>query len=167
MTHKASFPPLVDADTRILLLGSLPGEASLKAVRYYAHPQNQFWRLVGGAIGVDLAAMDYDGRLAALREADIGLWDVVADAVREGSLDGAIREHRGNDLPGLIATLPKLRAIAFNGGTAGRLGRRALAGYEHPPLIDLPSSSPAYTIAFATKQAAWDCIAFWLGAAKN
>jgi TDG/mug DNA glycosylase family protein len=163
--RKASFPPVVDADTRLLLLGSLPGEASLKAVRYYAHPQNQFWRLVGGAIGCDLHAMDYEGKLAALREAGIGLWDVVADAIRPGSLDGAIREHRANDLPALVASLPKLRAIGFNGGTAARIGRRQLGPISTPVLIDLPSSSPAYTLAFATKAAQWKALTFFLNAA--
>ncbi|RVT89410.1 DNA-deoxyinosine glycosylase [Sphingomonas crocodyli] len=166
MTRKASFAPIVDAQTRVLLLGSLPGEASLKAERYYAHPQNQFWKLVGGAIGVDLHGMDYDARLAALRAAHVGLWDVVADAVRAGSLDGAIKDHRGNDLTGLIATLPGLRAIGFNGGTAARIGRKLLAGAVHPPLIDLPSSSPAFTRPLQEKQAAWDTIRFWLSAAK-
>jgi TDG/mug DNA glycosylase family protein len=163
--RKASFPPVVDADTRLLLLGSLPGEASLKAVRYYAHPQNQFWRLVGGAIGCDLQAMDYDARLATLRAAGVGLWDVVADAIRPGSLDGAIREHRANDLPALVAALPKLRAIGFNGGTAARIGRRQLGPISTPVLIDLPSSSPAYTLAFATKAARWQALTFFLNAA--
>ncbi len=75
MTRHSSFAPVADVGTRVLILGSLPGAASLAAARYYAHPQNQFWRLTGGAIGVDLAAMAYDDRLAALREAGIGLWD--------------------------------------------------------------------------------------------
>ncbi|TZG27703.1 DNA-deoxyinosine glycosylase [Sphingomonas montanisoli] len=166
MTRKASFPPIVDARTRVLLLGSLPGEASLKAERYYAHPQNQFWKLVGGAIGVDLHAMDYNARLAALRAAHVGVWDVVADAVRAGSLDGAIKDHRGNDLTGLIDRLPALRAIGFNGGTAARIGRKLLAGATHPPLIDLPSSSPAFTKPLSEKQHAWSAVSFWLGAAK-
>lgn len=156
MTRKASFPAIVDRDTRLLLLGSLPGEASLRAVRYYAHPQNQFWRLTGEVIGQpDLQLLDYEPRLAALAKAGVGLWDVVADAVRAGSLDGAIREHRTNDLAALVATLPSLRAIGFNGGTAARIGRKSIGRAEGIALLDLPSSSPAYTLAYAKKRQAW------------
>ena len=156
MTRKSSFQPIVSADTRLLLLGSLPGEASLRAERYYAHPQNQFWRLVGSAIGrEDLHGLDYEARLMVLAEAGIGLWDVVADAVRPGSLDGAIRDHRPNDLPSLVATLPALRAIGFNGGTASRIGRRLIGESGGIALVDLPSSSPAYTLAYAEKQRSW------------
>lgn len=156
MTRKASFPPVVRPDTRLLLLGSLPGEASLRAERYYAHPQNQFWRLAGAAIGrEDLHRLDYPGRLAALLDAGVGLWDVVADAVRAGSLDGAIRDHRPNDLAALIDSLPMLGAIGFNGGTAARIGRRMIGDRPRLALIDLPSSSPAYTLPYAEKRTRW------------
>ena len=152
--HKRSFGPLVDADTRLLVLGSLPGERSLAAGQYYAHPQNQFWRLIGAVIEVDLAALDYRARLAALAAHAIGLWDVVATARREGSLDSAIRDHQGNDLVALVGRLPRLAAIGFNGGTAFALGTRLLADAQ-VPLIRLPSSSPAFTRAFDAKRAEW------------
>lgn len=156
MTRKASFAPIVNAHTRLLLLGSLPGEASLKAARYYAHPQNQFWRLTGEVIGrSDLHLADYEARLDALAAAGVGLWDVVADADRRGSLDGAIRDHRTNDLAALIATLPALRAIGFNGGMAARIGRRQIGQAGGLALVDLPSSSPAYTLGYATKRERW------------
>ena len=93
MTLKRSFPPIADPCTRLLICGSLPGDRSLAAARYYAHPQNQFWRLLSPVAGVDLAPLDYDQRLAALLEARIGLWDVVASATRPGSSDAAIRDH--------------------------------------------------------------------------
>ena len=141
--RKSSFLPFVAPDTRVVILGSLPGEASLVAGRYYAHPQNQFWRLIGGVIGQDIASLDYDTRLAALRSAGVGLWDTVASAVREGSLDGALREVEGNSLSDLVASLPALRAIGFNGATAAKIGRKAL-GATPLALIDLPSSSPAH-----------------------
>ncbi|ABQ70304.1 Uracil-DNA glycosylase superfamily [Rhizorhabdus wittichii RW1] len=154
--RKASFPPVVSADTRLLLLGSLPGEASLRAARYYAHPQNQFWRLTGAVIGDEgLALLDYPARLDRLRAAGVGLWDVVADALRDGSLDGAIRDHRPNDLAALVATLPALRAIGFNGGTAARLGRRMIGAPAGLALVDLPSSSPAFTRPIAEKREKW------------
>ena len=156
MTRKASFPPVVGPETRLLLLGSLPGEASLRAERYYAHPQNQFWRLIGAAIGrEELNQLAYAERLALLGAAGVGLWDVVADAVRPGSLDGAIRDHRPNDLAALVATLPALRAIGFNGGTAARIGRKMIGAAAELELVDLPSSSPAYTLAFSEKRLSW------------
>lgn len=168
MTRKASFAPIVSAGTRLLLLGSLPGEASLRADRYYAHPQNQFWRLVGAVIGrEDLHQLDYDARLGELSRAGIGLWDVVADALRAGSLDGAIRNHRPNDLPALIAGLPSLRAIGFNGATAARIGRKLTGESRGIALLDLPSSSPAYTLAYAEKRRHWFRLRDFLGVSSE
>ena len=162
-----AFPPHADAETRVLILGSLPGAASLAAHQYYAHPQNQFWRLVGGAIGSDLAAMAYPARLAALTAAGIGLWDVIASARRPGSLDGAIRAAETRDLAGFAATLPALRMVAFNGATAARYGRGALAG-SGVVLLDLPSSSAAHArLSLAAKQAAWNAIADCTGMARR
>jgi hypoxanthine-DNA glycosylase len=152
----------VDAATRVLVLGSLPGEASLAAQRYYAHPQNGFWRLMGSVIGEDLPATDYEQRLTALLAHGVGLWDVIRDATREGSLDAAIREHSGNDLKTLVENLPALRAVAFNGGTAARIGRRLLEGVN-VELVALPSSSPAYTLAFSEKEQAWGVLRAYLG----
>ncbi|KQN83787.1 DNA-deoxyinosine glycosylase [Sphingomonas sp. Leaf67] len=159
VTRKASFPPVVDAGTRVLILGSLPGDASLAAGRYYAHPQNQFWRLLSPVIGVELPALAYDDRLAALRTAGIGLWDVVASATRPGSSDAAIRDATANDVAALVATLPALRLVAFNGGTAWKAGRGMVAGVE---TLALPSSSPLHTVGVAAKQAAWDAIGDYL-----
>ena len=155
MTLKRAFGPVVDARTRLLILGSLPGDASLKVGQYYGHPQNGFWRLVGGVIGVELVALSYPERLEALKSAGVGLWDVIASAERPGSLDAAIRNAEAADLNRLIDGLPMLRAIAFNGGTAARLGRRNLAPRPHIDLINLPSSSPAFTRPLAEKAAAW------------
>lgn len=155
--RKAAFAPVVDARTRLLILGSLPGDASLKEAQYYAHPQNAFWRLIGGVIGRDLAALPYAERLEALMAARVGLWDVIAGAERQGSLDGAIRNAETADLLQLIAGLPELRAVAFNGGVAARIGRRSLRETALT-LIDLPSSSPAFTKPFAEKAEAWSAL---------
>lgn len=155
MIRKSSFSPIVAPNSRVLILGSLPGEASLAASRYYAHPQNQFWRLIGAVIGRDIASLDYDARLAALIAAQIGLWDTVASALRTGSLDGALREVEQAALPALVSTLPALRAIGFNGATAAKIGRKAL-GETALTLIDLPSSSPAHAVmSFAQKAEQW------------
>ncbi|MBA3897890.1 MAG: DNA-deoxyinosine glycosylase [Sphingomonadaceae bacterium] len=155
---KRCFAPVVNARTCVLVLGSLPGEASLAAARYYAHPQNQFWRLVGGVLSLDLASLAYEARLPALLAHGVGLWDTVGEALRAGSLDGAIRDARANDLAALVATLPELRAIAFNGKTAARVGR-SVFGETGLTLIDLPSSSPALTTPFAAKARAWQALA--------
>jgi hypoxanthine-DNA glycosylase len=149
------FPPVTRADTRLLLLGSLPGLVSLARSQYYAHPQNQFWRLVGALIGRDLVALRYEERLEALLAAGIGLWDTVAAATRRGSLDGDIRLHAASDLRSLVGHLPALEAIGFNGGTSARIGRRELSEAPGLALVDLPSSSPAYTLPFADKLERW------------
>lgn len=157
----AAFAPVADARARVLILGSLPGARSLRQAQYYAHPQNAFWRLVGAVVGTDLAALAYDARLDRLVEARIALWDVIARAERRGSLDSAIRAPELADLPALVARLPALRAVAFNGGTAARIGRKRLAGSpEGLALIDLPSSSPAHArLRFEEKLERWSVLA--------
>ncbi len=160
--RKAGFEPVVDADTRVLLLGSLPGESSLAEQRYYAHPANRFWHLVGHAIGAHLEPRSYAGRLALLARHRIGLWDTVESATRRGSLDSAIRDAEPTALADLAATLPQLRMIGFNGAKAAAMGRRAL-GATSLALIDLPSSSPAYAaMPLAVKEARWAVIADYL-----
>jgi double-stranded uracil-DNA glycosylase len=154
-TLKSSFPPVADAGTRLLVLGSLPGEVSLRRAQYYAHPQNQFWRLMGEVIGADLAGSAYPARLAMLLGAGVGLWDVVRSARRAGSLDASIRDHAPNALAAFAATLPALRAVAFNGAKASEIGRRALGAGSHWTLIDLPSSSPAHTVGLERKRSEW------------
>lgn len=154
LVHR-SFAAVTRADTRLLILGSLPGVRSLERRQYYAHPQNQFWRLTGAVIGRDLAPLAYKARLEALLDAGIGLWDTVGAARRVGSLDAAIRLEQANDLPALAASLPALAAIGFNGGTSARLGRRQLGTLAGVELIDLPSSSPAYTLPFEAKLERW------------
>ena len=150
------------------MLGSLPGEASLAAGRYYAHPQNAFWRLMGEVIGEDIAALPYDDRLAALLRHRVGLLDVVGEATRAGSLDTAIRDATHNDLATLVETLPDLRMVAFNGGKAARDGGRLLATHaDRLSLVTLPSSSPAHaSLTFEQKAEAWRGLREALGSAK-
>jgi len=168
VTRKRSFPPHVDAHTRVLVCGSLPGERSLAAARYYAHPQNQFWRLMAAVIAVDLPAMDYDARLAALLAHGVGLWDVVGSATRIGSSDAALRDVDGNDLAALAASLPALRAVGFNGGTALALGRRLLDGAaERYAIVALASSSPLHTVGVAAKLPAWMALRGYLDPAND
>lgn len=151
----ASFAPHVAPDARLLILGSLPGVRSLAEQQYYAHPTNQFWRLLGAVIGQPLADLPYDDRLAALRTARVGLWDVIRSAERHTSSDSQIREAEAHDLAALITGLPDLRMIAFNGGKAAAIGRRQLPRLDGIALVDLPSSSAAHTVGFAAKLDRW------------
>ena len=160
MSVKVGLPPIARSDARLFILGSLPGDASLAARRYYAHPTNQFWRLLGTAIGEELHTLGYAERLERLAERRIGLWDVIASAARRGSLDQAIRLAEHNQIAHLLRDFPQLRAIAFNGATAAAAGRKLIGD---PPrqvsLIDLPSSSAANTKPLADKAAAWSRLA--------
>ena len=156
MSVKAGLPPIAGPDARLFVLGSLPGDASLAAQSYYAHPTNQFWRLLGSAIGEEVQALGYEQRLERLAERRVGLWDVIASATRPGSLDQAIRLAEHNRIQQLLHDYRELRAIAFNGATSAAIGRRLIGEPPaHVTLIDLPSSSAANTRAFAEKAAAW------------
>ena len=145
----------MDSRTRVLVLGSLPGEISLARGQYYANTRNQFWRLIGEVIGRPLDGLAYGDRLAALKGAGVGLWDVIASAERSGSLDASIRAHRPNALSELASRLPELKAIGFNGGASAKIGQAVLAGQGPWALVPLPSSSPAFTRAFDQKREAW------------
>lgn len=156
--RRLGFAPVVDTETRLLILGSLPGDASLKAAQYYAHPRNAFWPLIGGVLGDDLLTLRYKQRLDRLTARGVGLWDVIASAERSGSLDAAIRSPEAADLRGLIGGLPRLRAVAFNGKLAAKLGRRIIGDVAGVRLIDLPSSSPAHAIPLAGKANIWNSL---------
>lgn len=156
--RRLGFAPVVDTETRLLILGSLPGDASLKAAQYYAHPRNAFWPLIGGVLGEDLAGQPYEKRIERLKARGVGLWDVIASAERSGSLDAAIRSPEAADLRGLIDGLPRLRAVAFNGKLAVKLGRRIIGDVAGVRLIDLPSSSPAHAIPLAGKANIWNSL---------
>jgi double-stranded uracil-DNA glycosylase len=161
---KVGIPPVAPGDARLFVLGSLPGDASLAAQRYYAHPSNQFWRLLGTALDEDLAALDYDDRLERLAERKVGLWDVIGSARRLGSLDQHIRDARHNQLGELLSLYPQVAALAFNGATAARIGRVLAQGLSPDiDLIDLPSSSAAFTRSFDQKAAAWVQLARYAG----
>ena len=160
---KVGLAPVARQDARLFILGSLPGDASLAAQQYYAHPQNQFWRLLGRVIGEDLRAMGYDERLERIAKHRIGLWDVIGSAVRAGSLDQSIRLANHNRIERLVENFPYLEAIAFNGGTSAGIGRKLIGSDHLLTLIDLPSSSPANTRPFEEKAAAWSQLQAFCG----
>lgn len=163
MTRKRSFAPVVGPAPRALILGSLPGDASLRLGQYYGHPRNGFWELVGGALGEDLRVLPYARRLARLKARGIALWDVIAQARREGSLDSAIRDESHNDVPALIRRTG-VRAVLFNGRKASEAFRRRFG--PPPPevlLVVLPSSSPAHaSLSRREKLRAWRRVADFL-----
>ena len=146
--------PVIAPDTRILILGSFPGAASLAAQQYYAHPRNQFWKLVGALIGEDLYSLPYADRLPRLLAHRFGLWDVLAACEREGSLDSAIRNPAANDFERLHRLCPELEIVGFNGQTSGKFAPQfATQGYR---TVVLPSSSPAHmALSFEQKLATW------------
>jgi len=156
-----SFPALINEGTRILILGSMPGIASLDAQQYYAHPRNQFWQLMAD-IGVAGTALPYRQRLQALLGHGLGLWDVLHSCVRRGSLDAAIEQHsaRPNELLSLLRERPVVR-LCCNGATAYTalqryFGKELASEFPHIDIRRLPSTSPANASwTYARKLAAW------------
>ncbi|AOI83246.1 MULTISPECIES: DNA-deoxyinosine glycosylase [Burkholderia] len=149
------FAPVVGPHTHTMILGSFPGEASLDAAQYYAHPRNQFWRLLGAVLGEPtLHELPYDARLACVLSHGIGIWDVLDACHRKGSLDSAIRNAKPNDFESLRDHAPLLKRVCFNGKTAGRFADViGQAGYE---TLVLPSSSPANAmLSFEQKLEFW------------
>lgn len=154
MSLLEGLPPVIARGTRLVVLGSFPGVASLDAAQYYAHPRNHFWPLVGRLFNEDLVSMTYRQRLTVLRARGLGLWDVYAACRREGSLDSAIRDARLNDLSLLKRRAPSLVAIAHNGGESAR--SMAITRTLGVPVWRLPSTSPANASwSFDRKLEAW------------
>ena len=147
-------PPIIDTRARVLILGSFPSTASLVAQQYYAHPQNQFWRILGAVIGQALKELDYPHRISAVQAAGIAIWDVFASCERAGSLDSAIQNAVPNPLAALKKSAPALRRICFNGRMAARRIREVEAlGFD---AVVLPSTSPAHAgMTFEEKLASW------------
>jgi hypoxanthine-DNA glycosylase len=155
---KRSFPPIVDAQARVLVLGTLPGEESLRRGEYYAHPRNLFWPIIFALFG-ELAPSNYAERLAFLTAHRIAVWDVCELGERERSADTTIRWERPNAIDRLLDQHPLIRAVAFNGTTAQRLYDRHFARREQLTYLALPSTSPAHaTIDFSAKLARWTAL---------
>jgi len=150
-----SFPPVAARDARVLVLGSMPGDASLRAQRYYAHPRNAFWPIMAEVVGFDVE-LPYERRLAALKRGGVALWDVLRRCARRGSLDSDIEKGsmQLQDFAAFFAEHRGLRAVLCNGGTSFRLFTRGVACAL--PVEQLPSTSPAFAaMKFDAKLAAW------------
>lgn len=161
----SSFAPVYREDARILILGSMPGDASLSADQYYAHPRNAFWPIMGALFGAG-PEQPYADRLQRLMACGIALWDVIGHCRRKGSLDSAIEPGSivANDIPALIDACPQLTRICFNGAAAEQAFRRHIrldANGRTLNLLRLPSTSPAHaTLDLAAKLAAWRSLVF-------
>lgn len=149
MSLLTGFPWQAKADARILILGSMPGIASLDAQQYYAHPRNAFWAIMGEVLGFD-AGLPYPQRLAALMEKRVALWDVAYQCVRPGSLDSAMREVVANDFAGFFVSHLQVGTVLFNGATAEKLYTTRVLPFRpegrNRPMqyLRMPSTSPAH-----------------------
>ncbi|HEU0234157.1 MAG TPA: DNA-deoxyinosine glycosylase [Gallionella sp.] len=163
MQHIQSFAPIENADARILILGSMPGDASLRARQYYAHPRNLFWRIMGELLDTDPAS-PYDRRIQALKSARIALWDVLRSCRRKGSLDSNIDQESlvPNDFAAFFRCHPKITHVFFNGAKAEEYYRKHVlpaAGIETIEYLRLPSTSPANaSISYERKLESWRVI---------
>ena len=159
-----SFAPIQNREARVLVLGSMPGAASLLAGRYYAYPHNAFWPIMGELFGAG-PAVAYQKRVQILKRAGLALWDVMASCVREGSLDSAIDEASivPNDFPAFFDAHPSLKHVFFNGTKA----EHCFARYVRPRISErglvftrLPSTSPAHaSLSLQKKISAWRVVA--------
>lgn len=146
-------PPILDARVETLILGSFPSPASLAARQYYAHRQNQFWRLLGALLNQPLADLDYAEKQHVLLSHRIGIWDVYRRCTRQGALDSAIQAADPNDFSRLETCAPFLQRVCFNGKTSGKFERWFREqGYD---TCILPSTSPAFTLSFERKLDLW------------
>jgi hypoxanthine-DNA glycosylase len=161
MAQVHSFPPIVSAASRVLILGTMPGIVSLKAREYYAHPRNAFWRIMGELFGAR-PALPYDVRVAVILSAGVALWDSVEACMRPGSLDKSITAEVANDFAAFFATYPKISHVFFNGGKSEAVFRRhvlpTLTG-DGRIYTRLPSTSPAHAgMTLEAKVRAWSAV---------
>lgn len=161
-----SFDPVITEESRVLVLGTMPGAMSLEKQQYYGFPHNAFWRIMAALTGCEPVPTAYGKRLEMLRRSGIALWDVCHSCRREGSLDSNICDEVPNDIAGLLADHPTIRAVAFNGGPAYRLFKKHIGlnviGEGRETLV-LPSTSPANASwSYERKLAAWSELKKWL-----
>jgi TDG/mug DNA glycosylase family protein len=160
--HVHGFPPIASPDARVLVLGTMPGVASLQAKQYFAHPKNAFWRIAGEVLGFDAGA-PYEARASSLMAAGIALWDVLQSCTRPGSLDADIADGVPNDFATFFAAHPGVRRVCFNGAKAEALyAQHVRPRVPGPPACEylrLPSTSPANAgVSLADKLRAWQAI---------
>lgn len=161
MNRINSFPPIVDKDSQILILGSVPGVKSLEMQQYYAHPQNQFWKILFYLFDEEFS-LDYQERIDLLKENKIALWDVIESCERKGSLDTEIKNEIDNNIPQLIESHPNIKIIFCNGQKSYKNLLKILGKNFKIPIKVLPSTSPLHTVKFEEKLESWKVIKDYL-----
>ncbi|MEJ5102586.1 DNA-deoxyinosine glycosylase [Chryseobacterium sp. MYb328] len=150
----SSFPPLIDDQSEILILGSIPGVKSLEMQQYYAHPQNKFWKIILELLNEEFTG-DYSKRIEILKKHHIGLWDVIDSCERKGSLDSEIKNEEANQIAELLEGYPNVKAIFCNGGKSYKNLQKLLGKNYKLPILLMPSTSPLHTISFEKKFEEW------------
>jgi len=150
----SSFPPIIDKNSEILILGSIPGIKSLEKQQYYGHPQNKFWKIIFELFNEEFTE-DYEKRIAVLRKYNIALWDVIDSCERKGSLDSEIKNEEANQIPELLEEYPNIKAIFCNGGKSYKNLQKLLGKNFRIPIYLLPSTSPLHTVSFERKFEDW------------
>ena len=161
MNRINSFPPIVDENSRILILGSMPGAKSLEMSQYYAFPQNQFWRIMFHLFDVEFSN-DYETRIDLIKQNKIALWDVIESCERKGSSDTEIKAEIDNDIPQLIENHPNIKIIYCNGQKSYKNLLKILGNKFKIPIVVLPSTSPLHTVKFEEKLEKWKIIKNYL-----
>lgn len=153
-----SFPPFVDDNAEILILGTMPGAMSLAKQEYYAHKQNHFWKIIFSLLAELPVPENFGQKVKLLQQHRIALWDVLAYCEREGSLDSNIRNQVENDIPGLLENHPKIKTIVFNGQQSHKFFVRKFGLVDGINFHIMPSTSPAHTMKFEKKLERWSQI---------
>ncbi|GGP01598.1 DNA-deoxyinosine glycosylase [Cloacibacterium rupense] len=155
MQKISSFPPIINKDSKILILGSIPGVKSLEMQQYYAHPQNKFWKIICEIFNEDFT-IDYTERIKILEKHYIALWDVIDSCERKGSLDSEIRNEEANKIEELLQNFPNIKAVFCNGQKSHKNLIKILGKNFRLPIVVLPSTSPAYAgLSYFEKLKSW------------
>lgn len=150
-----SFPPFVDNETEILILGTMPGIASLEKQEYYAHPRNHFWKIIYTLFDKLPVSIHFEEKIELLQNNKIGIWDVLEHCEREGSLDIHIKNHKPNDFENLFNQFPNIKKIIFNGKESHRYFIKNFGQIKGITYYVMPSTSPANTMSFENKLTTW------------
>ena len=155
MQKISSFPPIINENSKILILGSIPGVKSLEMQQYYAHPQNKFWKIICEIFNEEFTT-NYQQRIEILEKHHIALWDVIDTCERKGSLDSEIKNEEANKIEELLQNFPNIKAIFCNGQKSHKNLQKILGKKFRLPIIVLPSTSPAYAgLSYFDKLKLW------------
>lgn len=150
-----SFPPFINNETKILILGTMPGIASLEKQEYYAHPRNHFWKIIYTLFNTLPVSVNFDEKIKLLQDNKIGIWDVLEKCERKGSLDIHIKNHKPNDFESLFSQFPNIQKIIFNGKESHRYFIKSFGQIKGITYYVMPSTSPANTMSFENKLKIW------------